>query len=132
VATMRRWAAADFGNGLMVAGSVIGLLLSMLNYFYSGNGIHGTAGALLVIVTSALVLIASLLTAFGVLKPHWLRIVADVLLVLGIVGTGFAGYMLEANWLVALMAVALIGWLVQVFSDYPRRPGVAMQTEAAS
>ena len=76
-------------------------------------------------------LVASLLMAFGVLKLRWLRTVVDVLLVLGIVGTAFAAYMLEADWLVALMAVALIGWLVHIFAGSPRRRSVAVQTEAA-
>jgi hypothetical protein len=132
MAMMRRWTAADAGNGLMVVGSGVGLLFSLYNNFNSGNGIHGTPGALLVIVSSALVLIASLLLAFNVFRPRWLRIVVDVLLILGILGTGFAAYMLEANWLVALMVVALIGWLVHVFSGRLRPRPVAVETEVAS
>jgi hypothetical protein len=127
MAMMRRWTAAGAGNGLMVVGSGIGLLLALYNNFNSSNGIHGTAGALLVIVSSALVLIASLLLAFNVFRPRWLRIVVDALLILGILGTGFAAYMLEANWLVVLMVVALIGWLVHVFSGRLRARPVAVE-----
>jgi hypothetical protein len=60
--------------------------------------------------------------------------VVDVLLILGIVGTGFAAYMLEAYWLVALMVLCLIGWLIQVFEVLvqPRRHSVNVYTGAAS
>jgi hypothetical protein len=126
--------AKDIGNWVMVVGSGAGLLLSIFNYVSSGNGIHGSAGALLVIISSALILIASLLIAFGVLRWRWLRIVVDVLLILGIIGTGFAAYMLEADWLVALMVLCLIGWLVHVFAvpAQSRRHPIGVPTEAAS
>jgi hypothetical protein len=127
-------ATAGIGNWLIVAGSGAGLLLSICNYVSSGNGIHGTAGALLVAISSALILIVSLLMAIGALQWRWLRIVVDVLLILGIIGTGFAAYMLESYWLVALMVLCLIGWLIQVFEVLvqPRRHSVNVYTGAAS
>lgn len=127
-------ATAGIGNWLIVAGSGAGLLLSIFNYVSSGNGIHGTAGALLVVISSALILIVSLLMAIGALRWRWLRIVVDVLLILGIIGTGFAAYMLEAYWLVALMVLCLIGWLVQVFEApvQPRRHPTSMHIGVAS
>jgi hypothetical protein len=127
-------ATAGIGNWLIVVGSGAGLLLSIFNYVSTGNGIHGTAGALLVVISSALILIASVLMTFDILQWRWLRIVVDVLLILGIVGTGFAAYMLEAYWLVALMVLCLIGWLVQVFEVpvQPRRHSASVHTGAAS
>jgi predicted ferric reductase len=107
--------ATGIGNWVMVASSGAGLLLSTFNYVSSDNGIHGSVGALLVIISSALILIVSLLMAFGLLQWRWLRMVVDVLLILGIIGTGFAAYMLEADWLAALTVLCLTGWLIHVF-----------------
>jgi heme A synthase len=120
------------GNWVMVASSAAGLALSIFNFFWPGNGIHGSGGALLVIVTAALILAAALLMALDVSASRGLRIVVDLLLFLGIVGTGFAAYMLEVDLLVALMALALVGWVIHLFggAGKPRRaadvrPGAA-------
>ena len=54
-----------------------------------------------------------------------LRATLAVLVVLDIFGTGLAAYMLEAYWLIAVMAAALIGSLVRLVSD--RAPGSMTQ-----
>ena len=117
-------AAADMGNWIVVASSATGFALSIFSFFWPDNGIHGSGGALLVIVASALILAASLLMALDLSAPRSLRILIYGLLLLGIIGTGFAGYMLEAYLLVVLMVLALIGWFVHVFAG----PGEARRT----
>ena len=104
------------GNWIVVAGSAGGLALSIFNFFWPDNGIHGSGGALLVIVAAALILAASLLMSLDLSAPRSLRIPIYGLLLLGIIGTAFAAYMLGAYLLVALMVVALIGWFVHVFA----------------
>ena len=113
-------AAADMGNWIVVASSATGFALSIFNFFWPGSGIHGSGGALLVIVASALILAASLLMALDLSAPRSLQMLTYGLLLLGIIGTGFAGYMLEAYLLVVLMVLALIGWFAHVFAG----PGV--------
>jgi hypothetical protein len=117
----------------MVAGSASGLALSTFNFFWPDNGIHGSGGALLVIVSSALILTASLVMALDLSAPRSLRILIYGLLLLGIIGTAFAAYMLEAYPLVALMVLTLIGWFVHFFAglDEVRRP-TALRPRAPS
>jgi hypothetical protein len=107
-------------QGLAVV-SLLSLVLTIYNYFNPNNGIHGTAGALLVIVSTALMLVASVVIAVRWARPRWVRILLEVLILLDIFGTGFAGYMLESWILLVLMAIALIGWIVHVAAPARRK-----------
>jgi hypothetical protein len=111
------------GDGIIAVCSAVGLAVSIFNYFQP-DGIGGSAGALLVIASSALILAASLVRRL-LASPGW-RITLGALLFLGILGTGFAAYMLEAWLLLGLMALAMIGWLISVFAGGPlaARPGL--------
>jgi drug/metabolite transporter (DMT)-like permease len=113
------------GGWLMLAGSVAGLAVAVFNFFAPENGISGSGGALLVIVSSALVLVASIVVTLANVRLRWVRVVIEVLLVLGILGTGFAAYMLEADALLGLMVVAFVGWAGHLIAT----PG---QTERAT
>ena len=118
---------ARYGLWLLTAASLIALIDTLLNYFDVGNGIHGTEGALLVIVSTALQVIAALLILFNVLRGGW-RILFEVLIVLDLIGTAAAAYFLEAPILLTLTVIAFIGWLLQL-----ARPRVPANTvEAAS
>ena len=111
----------------MVAGSAAGFCLSVANYFRPGNGIDHTPGALLVVISCALVLGASLLMALDPSKGPALRIFLNVSTCLGVIGTAIAAYFLEVYVLVAFMALGLIGWLAHMISGPPEasRPRVA-------
>jgi hypothetical protein len=117
----------DYGVWVMIAGSAAGFCLSVVNYFWPGNGIDHTPGALLVVISCALVLGASLLMALGPSKGPALRIFLDVSTCLGVIGTALAAYFLEAYVLVAFMALGLIGWLAHMISGPPAasRPRLA-------
>ena len=106
--------------GLAVV-SLLCLVLTIYNYFSPANGIHGTAGALLVIVSTALMLVASVVIAVRWARPRWVRVLLEVLILLDILGTGFAAYMLESGILLVLMAIALIGWIVHVVAPARRQ-----------
>ena len=114
---------AEPGAWLMTVGSTFGLLAALIDYFWRGDGIAYTSGALLVIVSSALLLGASLLLAARALGEA-LTVAFIVLAGLDILGTSFAAWMLEANWLLGLMTVAAAGWIVDVFFDAPAKPAV--------
>src|SRR3569833_2307778 len=85
--------------------SVLALLDSIFNYFWTGNGIHGSEGALLVVV-STLLLVIGIGVVLNHWGPHWLRGVLSVLIVLGFIGTGAAAYLLDAWILLALDILA--------------------------
>ena len=117
-----RPARAGFGTWIVLLGALIGLAEAVFDYFWTGNGIHGTAGVLLVIVTIALMFFASGALTLWPAMPRWLRGVLLFLILLDIFGSGFAAYMLEAWWLVGAMALALVGWIVHLAADpAPRR-----------
>jgi hypothetical protein len=118
----KRSVSTGLGAWVMAAGGLLGLAISIFDYFWTGNGIHGTEGVVLVICSSALILIAALLFALALLPWGWLRVPLDVLLVLGIIGTAVAGYFLEAWILVGFMVLALIGWLIHIFTGGAARP----------
>jgi glycerol-3-phosphate acyltransferase PlsY len=101
---------------LLAAVSTIGLAVSVFDYFWTGNGIHGSLGALIVIGSTLLMAIASAAIAIGFASGR-VRSVLAALILLDILGTGFAAYMLEAEILLGLMILALIAWLFSAFSD---------------
>ncbi|HTJ57408.1 MAG TPA: hypothetical protein VL418_07600 [Devosiaceae bacterium] len=113
-------AVQDYGTWLLTLAALVAFVLTIYNYFDRSNGIHGTEGALLVVVSTALMLIAAAVIAAGWARPRWLHGLLDVLIFLDIVGTCFAGYLLESWVLVGLMVIAFIGWLVHVAA--PGRP----------
>ena len=107
---------ATSGAWIMAATATVATALSVYNYLTRGTGIDHTSGALLVVVSSALILLAALVLALAPSTPRWVRVVLEILLLLGVLGTALAAYFLEAYALLGLMAVALVGWLVLVLS----------------
>lgn len=116
-----------FGYWLLLASAAAGLLVSIYDYLW-GPGIDHTAGVMVVIVSTALLTGASAVITFYTTSPRWLRGTFEVLILLGLIGTGAAAYFLEAHVLLALMALGLIGWLVTVISP-PQRQSAAPREE---
>jgi hypothetical protein len=114
--------AARYGTGLLVLGSLIGLGAALFDYFWTGNGIHGTPGALLVVITIALMFLGAAALTFWPAVPRWLRGILLFLILLDICGTGFAAYMLEAWWVVGAIALALLGCIVYLAADTAPHP----------
>ncbi len=109
-----------FGYWLLLASAVAGLLVSLYDYLWT-LGIDHTAGVVLVIISTALLTGASAVITFYTTSPRWLRVTLEVLILLGLIGTGAAAYFLEAHVLLALMALGLIGWLATVISPLQRQ-----------
>jgi hypothetical protein len=108
-------------TGALVLLIAVALAIAIFDFFWPGNGIHGTAGAGLVVISSALLVAAATVLVFVARLGGGLRGTLLVLIALDIIGTGFAAYLLEADWLLAAMAVALIGWIVHLASVRRRR-----------
>ena len=96
--------------GAVVLISVLAFADALFNYFWTGNGIHGTEGALLVVVSTLLMVVAAWLTGAHIVHG-WLRTLLLALLVLDFIGTGLAAYLLEAWILLALDIAATVAWL---------------------
>jgi glycerol-3-phosphate acyltransferase PlsY len=107
-----------FGARLMALTAILGTAISVYNYFAPMSGIDHTPGALLVIV-STLILFALAMLMAAPFSSAALRVFLASALLLGILGTAFAAYLLNSNALLALMCACLVGWLMQVAA--PRR-----------
>lgn len=105
------------GVQILVVAAAASLALSVFNYFWTNNGIHGSAGALLVVISSLLMFFAAAALLFADGMRRSLRATLVVLILFDILGTGLAAYMLEAYWLIAAMAAALVGSIVRLVSD---------------
>jgi len=105
------------GVHILIVAAIVSLGLSIFNYFWTGNGIHDSAGALLVVVSSLLMFLASAALLFAGGMSRSLRGTLVVLILLDIAGTALAAYMLEAYWLIAVMAAALAGSIVRLVAD---------------
>lgn len=103
-----------YGHLLTALAGFIGAALAGYAYFTPGSGVDNTGGALLVTVSSILILLASALLALVPGMPRWLCGLLLVLLVLGAICTAIAGYFLELDVLVGMMVVAVIGWILAI------------------
>jgi hypothetical protein len=112
--SMARGGAKFMGAWLLAAAAVLGLLLSIYLYLTPSTGVAGTPGAILVIVSTALLLLAALLFIWDGM-PRWLNVIFIILAALDLLGTALAGWMLNSQILAGLMVIGAIGWLVYVF-----------------
>jgi hypothetical protein len=111
----------EYGNGTLIAASLLGLALAVFQYFDTGDGIAYSPGALLVAVAAALILAASLVVLARRGLPGWVDVLLYALIILGLVGAALAAYFLDSYWLMALMIVGLIGCLAQLLSNSSRK-----------
>jgi hypothetical protein len=109
----------SWGIWLLALAALLGVALTLYYEVDKSDGIHDTQGLTLVIVSTILMLLASLVIALWVHRG-WLHGLLAFLIILDIVGTAAAGYFLESYALAALMLVALIGWLAHVFAPARR------------
>lgn len=108
-------------DGPMWAVSLLSLLAfidSIFNYVWTGNGIHGSEGALLVVISTFLLTIAAGIVA-GDRIYGWVRVILEILIVLDFIGTAAAAYLLEAWILLALVVLAAIAWIVHIARPAP-------------
>ncbi|REC95089.1 hypothetical protein [Kushneria indalinina] len=102
---------------VMLVASAIGIAIALHAYLTPLTGVTGTLGALIVIVTCAVlvVLALGLVLCRGRVLHNLLRIVTVAV----IVGTAFAALLLHLWWLAIAMAVALVGWMIDIFRAAP-------------
>lgn len=107
----------SYGGWLLAAASVIGFLLALYYLLDPDTGVAYSYGAIIVACSSAILSAAALIMVLIYDKPVWIKGILYVGMFIDLIGTGFAAYFLEAWWLLAAMAVGLIGWLIRVFFD---------------
>ena len=105
---------SDYGAWMIVIASIVALAVSIYNYNSADSGIAGTPGAMLVMVSSFLLLFAGFLLGRD-MGGGGLRFLLAALCFLGILGTGLAGYLLESTTLAVAMALCMVGWLIRLF-----------------
>lgn len=114
-AILRVGSSTGYAPRVIAIAAVVSLVLSLIAYFTPHGAVADSWGALLVVVSSGLLLIAALLIALAQM-PVRLVVLFQVLIILDILGTGVCAYFLETYVLLALMVIALIGWALQPLS----------------
>jgi hypothetical protein len=109
---------SDYGAWLIVIASIGAFAVSIYNYNSADSGIAGTPGAMLVVVSTLLLLLAGFILGRD-MGGGGMRALLGTLCFLGILGTGFAGYLLESSTLVVTMALCLFGWLLRLLRPRP-------------
>lgn len=100
----------DFAMTAVFLLSLLALIDSLFNYFWAGNGIHGSEGALLVIVSTLLMTLAAGLIVNRWISG-WVRGLFEFLILLDFLGTALAAYFLEAWIVLGLVIVAFVAWI---------------------
>lgn len=103
----------DYAARVLFIAALAGVLVSLYKYFDPASGISGTPGALLVVITSAVIFLIGLSLRKLHRRSAWRRLAMGVCLVL-IAGTAFAAYLLESTALLVWMIISLIGWVMHV------------------
>ena len=110
---------SNSGALLMGASAAAALALSIYNYVTPFTGIDGTPGALLVIASTTLLILFALALQMGHGGGAALHAFLLVSSFLDILGTAFAGWLLESRGLVVLMAICFVGWVMAAFRPRP-------------
>jgi|GEM_PF-2038715 len=109
------------GVWLLTVSPAAALLLLLIDYFMPHGAISQSRGTMLVVASTALMLGAALLVTLAPI-PRWLFLLFNALIGLDIICTGIVAYFLEAYLVLALMAVALMGWFMHSRPYETRRP----------
>jgi len=109
------------GAWIIVTAALGGLVVSVFNFFNPESGITGTAGALLVIVSTALLVLFGWLMSGHGWRSGFFPAFITLSAILDIAGTAFAAYLLHSWTLLCLMLIALLGWLSHVFRPRSNR-----------
>lgn len=117
MATLKRH--SPLGPLVILAASLAGTALALYAYFTPLTGVTGSPGALLVVVSSVLLIIDALILWFG--PPGFIFGLFCVLGLLGAIGTLAAAWFLHGWWLMAAMAVALVGLILALIPSHNSR-----------
>ena len=97
---------------MIALASVLALAVAIYDYVTPATGIDGSDGVMLVGAAAGLMLAAALAWALFDVRG-WLRSLLVILILLDILGSALCGYFLESTGIMAAMALALLGWLLQ-------------------
>jgi hypothetical protein len=105
---------AAIGAWLVAGGALLGAAVSLYNNVTPLTGIDGTPGALLVIGSTAILIILGILLRPAGRFGRGLRSFLVGSSLLDIAGTALAAYLLESRTLLLLMLVCFAGWLANL------------------
>ena len=88
----------------------LNILVGLVDYFRMESGIAYTPGVILVIGASVVIALAALVA--GRMAPGGLRTTVTVLLLIGILLTGLAGWFLESGLMMLMMGLSLLAWIL--------------------
>ena len=100
------------GAGVMLLAGALGALAGIHDYYNIATGIDGTGGVELVIASCLLMVFCALMLI--ILGRGLLAGIFLFLLFLDVIGTGAAAYFLESGLIMAAMALAALGWILQM------------------
>lgn len=110
------------GAWLLCFAACVAVTVAVINAVNTGNGIAFTAGSYLVVATSVLMLFGAIALIWSVNLPRIAAVLFAILVLLDILGTGFAAWLLQAYVLFGAIVVAGLGWLIYVIFDPAREP----------
>lgn len=109
---MRTSIANRTGATILFAASLAALLLAFYAYFTPLTGVEGSLGALIVIIACVVLAVAAVV--LPALHIRGWRNLLRGLVLLGLVGTAFAGALLHRWFIPVAMAVGLIGLILDM------------------
>lgn len=102
------------GAWWLAAAAALGCVVALLAWSGRGSGVDHTAGALLVVISTALLALAGVALALWRRSPGLLRGVLWTLSLLDVLGTFAAAWFLHEWGLAGLMALASLSWVAAV------------------
>ncbi|WP_299257640.1 hypothetical protein [uncultured Kushneria sp.] len=105
------------GAMVVLIASAVGIAIALYAYLTPLTGVNGTLGALVVIVTCAILVALGL--GLALCHGRGLHNLLRVVVFAFIVGTAFAALLLHLWWLAIAMAVALVGLMIDIFRPSP-------------
>lgn len=107
---------------LLVAAAATGFIIALHAYFAPLTGVTGSLGALVVIVVCAVLAAGAFVLETATARST--RIVLRVLILLAIVGTGFASLLLHQWWICAAMCLGIAGLILELVRPAGASPAV--------
>ena len=101
-----------WGTLLLIVASLLGAAIAAGDYITPSTGIDHSYGVLLVLVSSLAMSFGSVIMLS--VRSRLIVNIFTVAVLFDIIGSGFAAYMLESNFLMAAMAIAAAGWLLRM------------------
>ena len=92
---------------LLIIASVLGVIITLYHYLVPMTGVTGTAGALLVVISTVLLVVCGVILLK--IRSGGVAITVRILVVVGGLGTIVAGWFLHEFWLMAVIIIALVG-----------------------